>query len=257
MTTGLVGEIREFTLHDGPGIRTTVFLMGCPLRCSWCHNPETLSLEPKEIRSAGGFHRTVGTRYQAAELAALLNRQAPVLRANQGGITFSGGEPLFQARFVADVIDRLDGIHVVLDTCGYAEEAQFRLVAAKCQLIYYDVKLVDAEAHRHYTGVDNAVILSNLVRLGDLGVLFVVRVPLVPGVTDTSTNLSAIAAAIRAIPGLVGVDLLPYNRAAGGKYAALGMTFRPGFDEAVKVNANPEPFIAAGIKVRVVRAAPR
>jgi pyruvate formate lyase activating enzyme len=244
MTTGMVCDIREFTLHDGPGIRTTVFLKGCPLRCSWCHNPEALSREPQEIR-AGGFRRAVGSRYEAAELAALLNRQAAVLKANTGGITFSGGEPLFQARFVAEVIDRLDGVHVVLDTCGYAEETEFRLVAAKCQLVYYDVKLIDAEAHRRYTG------------LGEMGVPFVVRVPLIPGVTDTNANLSAIALAVRAIPGLVGVDLLPYNRAAGGKYAALGMTFRPGFDEAAEVNANPEPFAAAGIEVRIGRATPR
>ncbi len=256
MTTGMVCDIREFTLHDGPGIRTTVFMKGCPLRCSWCHNPEAQSSESQEIR-AGGFRRIVGTRYEAAELAALLNRQADVLKANGGGITFSGGEPLLQSRFVAEVIDRLDRVHVVLDTCGYAEETEFRLVAAKCQLVYYDLKLMDPEIHRRFTGVDNARILSNLARLGEMGVPFVVRVPLIPGVTDTDANLSAIALAVRTIPGLVRVDLLPYNEAAGGKYAALGMTFSPGFDETAEVNANLEPFTAAGIEVGVGRATPR
>lgn len=256
MTTGTVCDIREFTVHDGPGIRTTVFLKGCPLSCCWCHNPEAQSCEPQVIH-AGGFRRTVGTHYEAAELAALLNRQAAVLKANNGGVTFSGGEPLFQARFVAEVIERLDGVHVVLDTCGYAEKTEFRLVAAKCQLVYYDVKLIDATAHRRYTGVDNALILSNLHCLGGMGVPFVVRVPLIPGVTDTDANLSAIARAVRAIPGLMRVDLLPYNRAAGGKYAGLGMTFRPRFDEAAEVNANAEPFAAAGIEVQIGRAASR
>jgi pyruvate formate lyase activating enzyme len=150
----------------------------------------------------------------------------------------------------------LDNVHVVLNTCGYAEEAEFRLVAAKCQLVYYDVKLIDATAHRRFTGVGNSLILSNLTCLGEMGVPFVIRVPLIPGVTNTEANLSAIALAVRAIPGLVGVDLLPYNRAAGGKYAALRMTFRPGFDEAAEVNANPEPFVAAGIEVRIGRATP-
>ncbi len=256
MSTGIICDIREFTLHDGPGIRTTVFMKGCPLRCSWCHNPEALSRKPQEIR-AGAFRRTVGTQYEAADLAALLNRQVAILKSNNGGITFSGGEPLFQAQFVAEVIERLDSVHVVLDTCGYAEEADFRLVATKCQLVYYDVKLMDAEAHRRFTGVDNALILSNLHCLGEMGVPFVVRVPLIPRVTDTDANLSAIACAVRAIPGLLRVDLLPYNRAAGGKYAALGMTFRPGFEETAEVNANPEPFAAAGIEVRVGRATPR
>lgn len=256
MSTGTVCDIREFALHDGPGIRTTVFLKGCPLRCSWCHNPEMQPPEPQVIR-AGGFRRVVGIRYEAAELATLLNRQAAILKANGGGVTFSGGEPLLQARFVAEVIDRLCGLPVLLDTSGYAEEAEFRLVAAKCPLVYFDVKLIDAEAHRRYTGVDNARILSNLRCLGEMGVPFVVRVPLVPGVTDTDANLSAIARAVRTPPGLVRVDLLPYNRAAGGKYAALGMAFHPGFDESAEVNANPEPFAAAGIDVRIAGAAPR
>ncbi len=254
MGSGTVCDIREFTLHDGPGIRTTVFLKGCALRCSWCHNPEAQSCEPQVLRT-GDFRRVVGTRYRAADLAALLNRQAEILTANGGGVTFSGGEPLLQARFVAEVIDGLCGLHVLLDTCGYAEEAEFRLVAAKCQLVYYDLKLIDAEAHRHYTGADNALILSNLRCLGEMGVPFVVRVPLVPAVTDTAANLSAIACTVRALPGLIRVDLLPYNRAAGGKYPALGMVFQPGFDESAEVNANLEPFIAAGVEARIVGAA--
>lgn len=250
MSTGTVCDIREFTLHDGPGIRTTVFLKGCPLRCSWCHNPEAQSREPQVIR-AGGFRRVVGTNYEAAELSALLNRQAAILKANGGGVTFSGGEPLLQARFVAEVIDRLCDLHVLLDTSGYAAEAEFRMVVAKCQLVYYDLKLIDPDAHRRFTGVGNASILSNLHCLGEMGVPFVIRVPLIPGVTDTDANLSAIARTVRTLPGLVRVELLPYNRAAGGKYAALGMAFDPGFDESAKVNANLEPFTDALIEARI------
>ncbi len=250
MSAGIVFEIREFALHDGPGIRTTVFLKGCPMRCSWCHNPEAQSSEPQVIH-AGGFRRDVGTRYESADLAALLNRQTNILQANGGGVTFSGGEPLLQARFVADVIDGLGDLHIVLDTSGYAEQKDLRLVAAKCHLVYYDVKLIDAEAHRRYTGLDNAPILSNLHHLADMGVPFVVRVPLVPGVTDTDANLSAIACAVSALPGLVRVELLPYNRAAGGKYAAAGMSFHPDFDESAAVNANLEPFTEAGVEARI------
>lgn len=255
MSAGLVFDIRKFTLHDGPGIRTTVFLKGCPLRCSWCHNPEGQAREP-QVMGAGGFRRTVGRHYEADDLAVLLHRQAAVLNANGGGITFSGGEPLAQAGFVAEVIDRLAGLHLLLDTCGYAEEAALRLVAAKCQLVYYDLKLIDPVMHRRYTGVDNGPILANLRVLASLGVQFVIRVPLVPGVTDTDANLEAIAHTVRALPGLLRVDLLPYNRAAGGKYAGLGMVFRPGFDETANVNANGEPFKAAGIEVRIAGAAP-
>src|SRR5512147_2306707 len=106
MTSGTVFDIKEFTVHDGPGLRTTVFMKGCPLACMWCHNPEGQSLKPQVMISPAG-RRLAGAEYTPSELAALLNRQAPIFRANEGGVTFSGGEPLMQARFVADVIDLL------------------------------------------------------------------------------------------------------------------------------------------------------
>src|SRR5512135_1042485 len=117
MTQGIVFDIREFAVHDGPGIRTTVFLKGCPLACQWCHNPEGQSRQPQEMLSSGG-RRIAGKEYTPDELAAILNRQADILREAEGGVTFSGGEPLMQAAFVSEVIDRFRGIHVLLDTCG-------------------------------------------------------------------------------------------------------------------------------------------
>ena len=125
MTSGVVFDIKEFTIHDGPGIRTTVFMKGCPLSCTWCHNPEGQSRQPQVIRSLAG-ERLAGQRYEASELAALLNEQAEILRANEGGITFSGGEPLLQADFVAEVIDLLKGVHILLDSCGYGNQRDFR-----------------------------------------------------------------------------------------------------------------------------------
>src|SRR5450759_3748167 len=107
MTSGIVFDIKEFAVHDGPGVRTTVFLKGCPLACMWCHNPEGQSIQPQVIRSLSG-ERVAGREFSAKDLASLLNEQATILRTNAGGITFSGGEPLFQAEFVAEVIDHLD-----------------------------------------------------------------------------------------------------------------------------------------------------
>jgi len=247
---GVIFDIKEFAVHDGPGMRTTVFLKGCPLRCVWCHNPEGFSPEPQEMTGPTGS-RTVGETYTSDELAARINRQADILRANDGGVTFSGGEPLLQASFVADVIDRLDGLHVLLDTSGYASEKDFRLVAGKADLIYYDLKLIDPEAHRHWTDVDNVRILDNLRLLGEMAVPYVVRVPLVPGVTDTEENLAAVARTVRGLSGLLRVDLLPYNKAAGGKYRACGMTFSPDYDPSVEPNVDFAPFAEAGVDVRV------
>jgi len=250
MTRGIVFDIREFTVHDGPGVRTTVFMKGCPLSCTWCHNPEGIDMEPQTMCSMVG-ERTVGRVYDAADLAGILVGQADILAANGGGVTFSGGEPLMQAGFVADVIDRLGGMHVVLDTSGHAEVAEFGELARRSDLVFFDIKLIDADAHRRWTGQDNGRILRNLALLEQLDRPFVARVPLIPRVTDTTDNLTAIARALASSPTLTRVELLPYNRSAGGKYAALGMTFEPGFDEERAPNVDLRPFQEREIEVRV------
>lgn len=250
MSTGMVFDIKEFAVHDGPGVRTTVFLKGCPLRCVWCHNPEGLAPLPQLMRGAAGS-RLAGRTYTAQELAQRFNRQAAILQACEGGVTFSGGEPLQQAEFVAAVIDRLDGLHVVLDTSGYAGEHAFQQVVGRVDLVYFDLKLIDPAAHAHYTGVDNAPILRNLRRLADGSTPFVIRVPLIPGVTDGDDNLAAIAATVRDLPGLLRVDLLPYNQAAGAKYRAAGMAWTPPFDPSRPLNINTTLFETANVKVSV------
>jgi pyruvate formate lyase activating enzyme len=238
--TGVVFDIRELTVHDGPGIRTTVFLKGCPMRCAWCHNPEGLSPAPQTLHSTAG-QRLVGREYTSVELATILNRQAPLLR-DIGGVTFSGGEPLMQAAFVADTIGQLEDLHVTLGTSGFASEDDFRLVAGRCDLVLFDLKLMDADAHCRWTGQRNEPILRNLAVLSTLETPFIVRVVLVPGVTDTDENLRAMADCLSRLPAQPRVELLPYNRAAGGKYAACGLEWHPPCNEDAPVNANLEPF---------------
>jgi pyruvate formate lyase activating enzyme len=247
---GIVFDIKEFSVHDGPGIRTTVFMKGCPLSCMWCHNPEGQSYQPQWMHSPAG-NRLAGTEYSPEELAALLNRYGPILSANEGGVTFSGGEPLAQAAFITEVIDRLDGLHVLLDTSGYGAEEDLRQLLGRVDLVYFDLKLVDPLLHARYTGRDNALILHSLTVLSESSVPFVLRVPLVPGVTDTQENLSAIAEVAKGLSGLERVDLLPYNRAAGAKYEPAGKVFRPDYDESQPVNVNTRLFERRGVKVRV------
>ncbi len=248
MALGCVFDIREFTVHDGPGMRTTVFLKGCPLRCNWCHNPESFSPVPEQLLSDAG-KRTAGVYYSPDDLAAILNRQADILRNGEGGITFSGGEPLAQADFLVELIRKLDRTHVLLDSSGYAPEQDFRRVAPLCDMMYFDIKIVDKDMHRRFTGVDNEPILRNLSILSEYSVPVVIRTPLVPGVTDTPENLEAIARIARGLPNLVRVDLLPYNKAAGGKYAACGRSFAPMYDEARGVNADVSIFEKLGVPV--------
>jgi pyruvate formate lyase activating enzyme len=251
MTSGIIFDIKEFAIHDGPGIRTTVFLKGCPMSCMWCHNPEGQSRQPQVICSPTG-ERIAGKEYRATELAALLNQQAGILRANEGGFTFSGGEPLLQADFVAEVIDLLDDVHVLLDTSGYGKEQDFCCLVDRSDLVFFDLKLINSKAHHQYTDCDNALILRNLQLLNEMGKPFVVRVPLVPGVTDTDQNLADIVQTVRGLSGLLRVDLLSYNRAAGSKYQYTGMEFKPDYEESGELNLNTLLFEQAGIKVTVV-----
>jgi pyruvate formate lyase activating enzyme len=251
MTSGIVFDIKEFAIHDGPGIRTTVFMKGCPLSCMWCHNPEGQSRLPQVMRSRSG-ERVAGKEYAAKKLADLLNQQTDVLRFNEGGVTFSGGEPLLQAEFVAEVMDLLNGVHILLDTSGYGQEEHFRSLVNRSDLVFFDLKLIEPAAHRHYTGCDNELILKNLAILNELGRPFVVRVPLVPGVTDTDQNLAGIAGKVAGMPGLQRVELLPYNKAASAKYEAAGMAFKADYDESGELNLNLVVFEQAGLKVAVV-----
>lgn len=251
MLSGVVFDIKEFAVHDGPGVRVAVFMKGCELRCSWCHNPEGRLTQPQVMRGSSG-ERMAGQVCTSQELAARLKGQSLLLRAGEGGVTFSGGEPALQAEFIAEVIDQLEGLHVVLETSGYAEEAEFCLLASKVNLVYFDLKLADSKQHAIHTGKSNARILKNLDHLNKLGIPFVIRVPLIPGVTDTDENLDGIACIVKGMPGLQRVDLLPYNHAAGAKYAACGLEFCPTYDESAPTQPNLDHLKPTGVPVQIV-----
>ncbi len=245
-------DVKEFAVHDGPGVRTTVFFKGCPLRCVWCHNPEGLSSQKQLMvrhtmcrrcgkcrvscthTACAPFDRCIyacpdalisvcGREVTADELTARLVRGASFLKESGGGVTFSGGEPLMQSEFLAEMLTRLrrEQIHTAVETSGFSDPAIFRQVADRCDLIIMDLKLTDPALHRKYTGVDNALILANAVYLRHSGRPHLFRTPLIPGITDTEENLSA----IREIVGDSPYEQVPYNSFAGAKYPMLGMDF--------------------------------
>ena len=251
MLSGMIFDIQEFSVHDGPGIRLTVFLKGCPLHCNWCHNPEGLSSEPQKINNSNEI-RIVGRTYTSGELAEIVNRQAEILSLNGGGVTFSGGEVLLQTDFVLETIDAIPDVHVIADTSGFGSPEKFKKLVTAVDLVFFDLKIADAELHRHFIGEDNHSILTNLALLKTLKTPFVARIPMIPGVTDTDINLNALADLLRDVPNLQKVDLLPYNPVSGGKYRACGMTFRPEFNEKQPLNLNKKPFEQAGLNVCIV-----
>lgn len=222
-------------MNDGPGIRTVIFLKGCPLRCAWCHNPEGISFEPQYMEKKTG-RVLCGYSVDAAELAGRMRRNKSIFEMGGGGITLSGGEPLAQPLFVAEFLRQAAPVHRVIETSGYAPAAVFRDIAALTDLVLFDLKLMDDAKHRQYTGVSNRQILENLCHLRTSGKPFVVRIPLIPGVNDNEANMLAVLGAIRGAASLLRVELMPYNKLAGAKYPMLGKVFNPPFDAAKTPN---------------------
>ena len=224
--TGRIFEIREFTLHDGPGVRTTVFFKGCPLRCAWCHNPEGQSLEVETMVRKGGEKVVCGRDWTAEALAEELLRNADIMAQSGGGVTFSGGEPLMQAQFLLKLIPLLKakGVSLAVETSGYVPPKDYRAVVSRVGFVYQDVKLLDAADFRRWTGGDLAIVQENIAWLRTSGVPFVFRVPCIPAVNDSAAD----RAAFEAFADGAKVELLPYNSAAGAKYPMLGRVYPMG-----------------------------
>ncbi|MDD6030978.1 MAG: radical SAM protein [Kiritimatiellae bacterium] len=278
--TAVVFEVREFCLHDGPGIRTTVFFKGCPLRCTWCHNPEGLSPEPEWLFKAQkcvhcgscarggdcpqGARQLCGRRWSVPALAAELLRNADVF-ASSGGITFSGGEPLLQAPFLSALIDELRShqlahsqtaapapLHLAIETSGYAPAEAYRSVVSKLDLVFQDLKHPDPAEHKRWTGVNPAPILANLAWLKASSKPFIARIPLIPGVNDTPVAKAGFADLLAGPSGLLRVELLPYHLTAAAKYPFTGRTYDPGFDENRPLDTDLSPFTDRGLPAVVM-----
>ena len=247
---GLVFHVEEFAVFDGPGLRTAVFLKGCPLRCNWCHNPEGLEMRVQRLKNEErcahcgacvracpnpgqpctacgrclpacrqGLLSLSGEWMEASELAERLLRNRALLQ----GVSFTGGEALLQPDFVLETISLLNGLHCLVETCGHVPSRDFRRVCAALDMVYFDVKLADSQQHRRYTGQGNELILENLAWLKREGPPFVARVPLIPGVNDAEAEIVSIAAFLKEIGSLQYYELLNFNPLGASKYDSLEM----------------------------------
>lgn len=224
MLKGTIFDIKEFSINDGPGVRITVFMKGCPLRCMWCHNPEGISHLPQKNLQT---QRIVGKEWTVEELVSYLGRYGAFFKEYGGGITFSGGEPTMQSEFILECLKNMPEIHTVLDTSGYCKEETFAELSEQFDLFYFDLKLADEAEHIRYTGVSNKTIIHNLEFLMDRKKSVTIRMPMIPHITDTEHNLKALSEIIFAKCSPVNIDihLLPYNTVAGGKYPVYGMEY--------------------------------
>lgn len=291
-----ITDIQRFCIHDGPGIRTTVFFQGCPLRCVWCQNPECQTAKrrlrftvsrcigcgacaevcPKGAHGLGedsheldrgrcevcgrcveacptGALGLAGEERMPGEIMEIVRRDRAFYEASGGGVTLSGGEPLAQAEGARELLGLAwqEGIHTAVETCGCVAWEVVESVMELVDLWLYDVKHVDAEAHRAMTGRGNEAILSNLDRLLAEGAEAIVRVPVVPGYNDGEGLIAGLEGWLRARPQVSEVHLMPYNRLAESKYGGLGMEY------ALEGLETPTEEEMEGAKVRLERVGVR
>jgi pyruvate formate lyase activating enzyme len=267
--TAVIFNIQRFSTHDGPGIRTTVFLKGCPLSCWWCHNPESQSFQPEvlyyeercrycgdciaacpqhNIRDTQGIietgthcahcgicaetclaeaRRTAGRTVTVQELLSEVEKDLVFFDDSGGGVTLSGGEPASHAEFSVEFLEACceRGIHTAIETCGVASLETLLRVASRANLVFFDLKAMDSETHRRYTGAPNGIILRNLKGLLDAGCRLVIRIPVVPGVNDSEAEIARFAGFLKSLP-VAGIELLPFHRIGMEKYHRLGMPYR-------------------------------
>lgn len=212
---GIIFDVKRYAIHDGPGIRVTVFLKGCPLGCLWCHNPEGIAPGLDEY----------GRSISVDELMTEIAKDRPFMEESGGGVTLSGGEPLYQPEFLLAVMRecRDSGIHVTLDTCGYGPADVFDSTLDLVDLYLYDLKFMDDELHRKYTGVSNDIVIRNCKKLDELGKNTIIRFPVIPEITGKDANIMEIGGFLASLNNIKTLDLLPYHRTAEGKYERMGL----------------------------------
>lgn len=229
-TAGTIFKIERLAVHDGPGIRTVVFLKGCPLRCIWCSTPESQSPAPEFMSDRRNGARTqVGRTMTLGEIMAEIRKDEVFYYRSGGGVTLSGGEPTFQPAFARAILEACahSGIHTAMETCGLANWETFRTMLPFLDLLYFDIKHTDADVHQKIAGAGNDLILENFSRLKRSGNAppVVVRIPLIPGVNDSRDNIRQTAQFIADAGGVERVELLPYHRYGVHTYALLGREY--------------------------------
>ena len=237
---GVIFDVQKFCVHDGPGIRTTVFLKGCPLKCLWCHNPESqnpspfLSFNPQICAGCNVCASPlvshcpsralsiIGREAETEEIIADVMKDYDYYQATGGGMTLSGGESLYQFDFALELLKmaKARGLHTCVETSGFVKSEKILTAAKYTDLFLYDYKCTDN--HKKYTGVDNDLILSNLSALDYAGYSIILRCPIIPGYNNELSHLQGIAERANGLKNIKAVEIIPYNPMGHHKSVLIG-----------------------------------
>lgn len=226
-TRGRIFNIQRFSIHDGPGVRTIVFLKGCPLRCKWCCNPESQSYKTETIVTAG-VQKPVGRDVTVSDVLEEIERDRVYYRrSGYGGITLSGGECLWQPEFSEALLRcaKERGISTAIETTGYADMNVIRRLLPHIDTVLMDIKHTDGEKHKKFTTRDNALILENARHISREAKELIIRTPVIPTFNDTEQEIGDIAKFACSLEGVRRMHLLPYHRIGSDKYAGLGRVY--------------------------------
>jgi pyruvate formate lyase activating enzyme len=237
MQKGIIYSFKRYSVNDGPGIRQTVFFKGCPLSCWWCHNPES-----QHLRSENSIRKCVldGVSYEQNETIGKVMTTSEVMKEIEkdrifyeesgGGVTFSGGEPLLQHKFLIELLEKCleEDIHTTVDTTGFANGKVFSEVAEKTRLFLFDLKHMNNNKHIKYTSVPNEKILQNLVNLDKNNKKVIIRFPVIPGVNNDENNIAEMLLFLRKLKNINQMTLLPYHSMHSHKYDKMKMENKMG-----------------------------
>jgi pyruvate formate lyase activating enzyme len=262
---GLIFSVKRYSINDGPGIRVTFFMKGCPLSCLWCHNPEGISPE-REIadltRKVGEIEfsseEEIGKYYSVENVLEILEKERIFFQQSNGGVTFSGGEPMMQFEFLLAALKacKANGYNTAVDTSGYASQEYYKAIIPFTDLFLFDIKHLDDSKHIEYTGVSNIGILNNFNMILKSGKGLVVRIPIVPGKNDDTAHLSKLREFLSAARtyNLKKINLLPFHRIGASKYKRFKIPYRMNETQQPspeRMRELKEFFSRTGIKVKI------
>lgn len=226
---GRIFDIQKFSVHDGPGIRTIVFLKGCYLRCRWCCNPESQEYSIQKMMRAGK-EEIIGKDVTVGEVMEEVIKDFPYYRRSGGGVTLSGGEALAQPDFAVALLSACKeyGINTAIETTAFADYSIIEKYIPVCDLFLMDIKHTNSEKHKEFTTQPNELILENAKKLAKDAKKLVIRVPVIPTFNDTCEEILSIAEFTKSLGSVTELHLLPYHRLGYDKYVGLGREYKMG-----------------------------